>query len=178
MAQLIPLYGWVIFHCIYVPHRLYPFLYWWTNVHTFFKWITNKHLLHSIGKSVLSIHGWFPLLFTWNFHSTVSWLWCCSVAQSCPTLFDPIDCSTPGFPSFTISRSLLKFMSIEPMMPSNHLILCHPLLLLALNFPSIRVFPSELALQVRWPKYWNISPPNEYSGLISFRIDWLYSNTK
>ena len=78
--------------------------------------------------------------------------------------------------SFTISRSLLKLMSIELVMPSNHLILCHPLLLLPSIFPGIRVFSSESALRIRWPKFWNfsfsISPSNEYSGLISFRIDW------
>ena len=75
---------------------------------------------------------------------------------------------------FTISRSLFKLMSIELVMPSNHLILCHPLLLLSI-FPSIRVFPSESALRIWWPKYWSfsfsISSSNEYSGLISFRID-------
>ena len=78
--------------------------------------------------------------------------------------------------SFTISWSLLKLMSIDSVMPSNHLILCRPLLLLPSIFPSIRVFSSELALHVRGPKYWSfsfsISPSNEYSGLISFRIDW------
>ena len=76
--------------------------------------------------------------------------------------------------SFTISWSLLKLMSIESVMPSNLLILCCPLLLLPSIFPSIRVFSSELALCVRWPKYWSfsISPSNESSGLISFRIDW------
>ena len=77
---------------------------------------------------------------------------------------------------FTISHSLLNLMSIESVMPSNHLILCHPLLLLPSIFPSIRVFSSKLALCIRWPKYWSfsfsISPSNEYSGLISFRIDW------
>ena len=74
--------------------------------------------------------------------------------------------------SFTISQSLLKFMSIELVMPSNHLVLCHPLLLPSF-FPSIRVFSNELALHIRWPKYWsfNISASNEYSVLISFRID-------
>ena len=76
-------------------------------------------------------------------------------------------------------RSLLKLMSIESMMPSNHLILCHPLLLLPIIFPSIRVFSSESALCIRWPRYWSfsisISPSNEYSGLISFRIDCLLS---
>ena len=78
--------------------------------------------------------------------------------------------------SITISQSFLKLMPIELMMPSNHLILCHPLLLLPSIFPSIRVFSNELALLIRWPKYWSfsfsISPSNEYSGLISFRTDW------
>ena len=78
--------------------------------------------------------------------------------------------------SFTISRSLLKLMSIESVMPSNHLVFCHPLLLLPSIFPSIRVFSSELALHIRWLKCWSfnftISPSNEYSGLISFSIDW------
>ena len=81
--------------------------------------------------------------------------------------------------SFTIFRSLLKLMSIELAMPSNHLILCHPLLLLPSIFPSIRVFFSESALHIRWPKYWNfsfsISSFNEYSGLIFFRSDWFQS---
>ena len=79
--------------------------------------------------------------------------------------------------SITNSWSLLKLMPIESAMPSNHLILCHPLLLLPSIFPSIRVFSNESVLYIRWPKYWcfsfNISPSNEYSGLISFRIDWL-----
>ena len=79
--------------------------------------------------------------------------------------------------SFTISQSLLKLMSIESVIPSNHLILCHPLLLLPSIFPSIRVFSNESALRIKWPKYWSFSfcnsPSNEYSGLISFRIDWL-----
>ena len=83
----------------------------------------------------------------------------------------------PGFLSITNSRGLLKLMSIESMMPSNHLILCHLLLLLPSNFPRIRVFSNKSVLHIRWPKYWsfsfNISPFNEYSGLISFRIDWL-----
>ena len=78
--------------------------------------------------------------------------------------------------SFTVSRSLLKLKSIELVMPSNHLSLCHPLLLLPWIFPSIRVFSNESALPIRWSKYWSfsfsISPSNEYSGLISFRMDW------
>ena len=76
--------------------------------------------------------------------------------------------------SITNSRSSLKLMSIELVMPSNHLILCCPLLLLPSIFPGIKVFSSELALHIRWPNYWSfsVSPSNEYSGLISFRIDW------
>ena len=102
---------------------------------------------------------------------------CCSVTQSCPTLCDPMNCSMPGFPVLHYLWSLLKLMYIESMMPSNHLILCYPLLFLPSVLPSIRVFFNELALHLRWPKYWsfNISPSREYSGLISFRIDWLIS---
>ena len=88
-----------------------------------------------------------------------------------------MDCSTPGLPVLTNFRSLPKLMSIESMMPSNHLILCHPLLLLPSIFPSIRVFSNESVLLIRWPKYWsfsfNISPYNEHPRLISFRMDWL-----
>ena len=81
--------------------------------------------------------------------------------------------------SFTISRSLLKLMSIESVMPSNHFIICRPLLVLPSIFPSIRVFSSESVLRIRWPKYWcfsfSISPSKEHPGLISFRMDWLIS---
>ena len=87
-----------------------------------------------------------------------------------------MDCSTPGFPVPHNSWSLLKHMSFESVMPSNHLILCHPLLLLPSIFPSIRVFSNESALCIGWPEYWSfsfsISPSSEYSGLISFMIDW------
>ena len=80
-------------------------------------------------------------------------------------------------PSFTIPQSLLKLMSIDSVIPSNHLILCHPLLLLPSIFPSIRVFSNESALRIRWPKYWsfsfNISPSNEHTELISFWMNWL-----
>ena len=83
----------------------------------------------------------------------------------------------PPCPSPTNSRSLLKLMSIESVMPSSHLILCHPLLLPPSTFPSIRVFSNESAFHIRWPKYWsfsfNISPSNKHPGLISFRMDWL-----
>ena len=109
----------------------------------------------------------------------------CSVAQSCLTLGDPMTAAHQASLSFTISWSLLKLMSIESVMPSNHLILCcpllqpsHPLLSLsppALNLPSIRVFSNELSLCIRWPKYWSfsfsISHSSEHPGLISFRMD-------
>ena len=95
----------------------------------------------------------------------------CSVMSNSATLWTA---ASQASLSITNSQTLLKFMSIESMMPSNHLILCHPLLLPSI-FPSIRVFSSEPVLHIRWPKYWsfsfNISPSNEYSGLISFRID-------
>ena len=100
---------------------------------------------------------------------------CCSVPQSCTTICDPMDCSTLCFLVLPISWSLLKLMSIESVMPSNHLILCLPLFLPSI-FPSIRAFSNESALHIRWPKYWSfsfsISPSNGYSGLISLRIDW------
>ena len=100
-----------------------------------------------------------------------------SVTQSCPTLCDPMNTARQASMSITNSRSLPKLMSIESVMASNHLILCHTLLLLPSNFPSIRVFSNEPALCIRWPKYWsfsfNISPSNEHPGLISFRMDWL-----
>jgi len=99
-----------------------------------------------------------------------------SVSQLCLTLCDPMDCSTPGLPVHHNSQSLLKLMFIESVMPSNHLILCRPLLLLPSIFPSIRVFSNELVHCIRWPKYWSFSfsigPSNEYSGLITFSIDW------
>ena len=98
-----------------------------------------------------------------------------SFIQSCLTLCGPMNCSTPGLPVHHQLLELLKLISIESVMPSNHLILSHPLLLPPSIFPSIRVFSNESALHIRWPKYWSfsISPSNEYSGLISFRMDWL-----
>ena len=87
-----------------------------------------------------------------------------------------MDCSTPGFPVLHCLPNLLKLISIESVMPSNHLILCLPLLLLPSIFPSIRVFSNESALPIRWPKYWcfsfSISSSNEYSGLVTFRTAW------
>ena len=100
-----------------------------------------------------------------------------SVAQSCPTLCDPTNCSTSGLPVHNQLPSLPKPMSIELVMPSNHLILCHPLFLLPSIFPGIRVFSNDSPLRIRWPTYWsfsiNISPSNEHPGPISFRMDWL-----
>ena len=94
----------------------------------------------------------------------------CSVVSLC----DNMNCSTPGLP---VHHQLPEFTSIESVMPSSHLILCHPLLLLPSIFPSMRVFSNELVLRIRCPKYWsfsfNISPSNEHSGLISFRMYWL-----
>ena len=94
-----------------------------------------------------------------------------SVTQSCPTLCDPMDCGTPGSLSITNSQSPHNLTSFESMMPSNHLILCRPLLLLPSIFPSIRVFSNDSARYLRWPKYWSfsfsISPSNEHSELIS-----------
>ena len=94
----------------------------------------------------------------------------------CLTFWDPMDCSTPGFLSFIISWTLLKFMSMESMMPSNHLILCHPLFLLPLIFPSIRVYSNESVLSIRWPKYWSFSFGISLQWIFrtdSFRMDWL-----
>ena len=105
------------------------------------------------------------MFYLWNF------LQFSSVAQSCLTLCDP-----QASLSITNSWSLLKLMSIESVTPSNHLILCRPLLLPPSIFPRIRVFSNELVLPIRWPKYWSLCfsiSPNEYSGLISFRMDWL-----
>ena len=100
-----------------------------------------------------------------------------SVAQLCPTLCNPTNRSTPGLPVHHQLQSPPKPMSIESVMPSNHLILCYPFLLLPSIFPSIRVFSNDLALRITWPKYWsfnfNISPSNEHQGVISFRMDWL-----
>ena len=97
-----------------------------------------------------------------------------SVAQSCPTLCDPMDRSMPSHP---VHHQLPEFTQIHVhrVGDANHLILCRPLLLLPSIFPSVRIFSNESALRIRWPKYWsfNISPSNEHSGLISFRMDWL-----
>ena len=101
----------------------------------------------------------------------------CSATQLCLTRCDLMDCSTPGLPVHHLLPEFTKFMSIELVMPSSHLILCCPLLLLPPIPPSIRVFSNESTLHMRWPKYWRFSfsivPSKEYPGLISFRMDWL-----
>ena len=100
------------------------------------------------------------------------------VTKSCPTLWHPMDCSNARLSCPSLSPSLLKFMSIDSVMLSNHLILYCPLLLLSSILPNIRAFSKKSALCIRWPKYWNFSfsnrPSNEYLSLISFRIDWFY----
>ena len=113
---------------------------------------------------------------------------CFSVTRSCPTLCNPRDCNTSGSSVLHYLPEFLKFMSIESVMPSNHLILCHPLLLLPSIFPSIRVFSNESVLRIKWPKYWSfsfsISPSSEYSGgwsgwisLQSKGLSRIFSNT-
>ena len=101
-----------------------------------------------------------------------------SVAQSCPTLFDPMNRSMPGLPVHHQLRDSLRLTSIESVMPSSHLILCHPLLVLLPIPPSIRVFSNESTLRIRWPKYWSFSfsiiPSKQIPGLIFFRMDWLH----
>ena len=100
-----------------------------------------------------------------------------SVARLYPTLYNPMNGSTPGFPVHHHPQTLLKLMSIESVTPFSHLILCHSLFLLPSIFPSIRVFSKQSVLHIRWPYYWSfsfgISPSSEYAGLISFRNDWL-----
>ena len=110
--------------------------------------------------------------------STSLWKWFSSVSRSIVSdSVTPWTAACQASLSITNSWSLPRLMSIESMMPSNHLILCHPLLLLPSIFPNIRIFSNESALRIRWPKYWSfsfsISPFNEYSRLFSFRMDWL-----
>ena len=108
---------------------------------------------------------------------SVVWSQFSSVAQLCPTLCNPMDGSTPGLPVHHQLPESTQTHVHQLVMPSSHFILCHPLLLLPSIPPSIRVFSSESPLHIRWPKYWSfsfsISPSNEYSGLISFKMDWL-----
>ena len=132
------------------------------------KFIASTHLTLLLRRTMQN--NWEKTPNFWLLSQSVS-----SVAQSCLILCDPMNCSTPGPLSITISRSLLRLMSIESVMPFSHLTLCRPLLLLPPIPPSIRVFSNESALHTRWPKYWsfsfNISPSNEHPGQISFRMD-------
>ena len=124
-------------------------------------------------------HSLNHLYITYNTkYNVIPILFLLCIVLSCVQLFvTPWTAAHQASLSFTIFQSLLKFMSTELVVPSNRLIFCHPLLLLPSIFPSIRVFSNELTLRIRWPKYWgfsfSISPSNEYSGLISCRIDWL-----
>ena len=133
------------------------------------------------GKEYLSVVLRYLICFTllWQPSETkiISSVQFSSVAQSCLTLCDPMNRSMPDLPVHHQLLDLLKPMPIKSVMPSSHLILCHPLLLLPPIPPSIRVFSNESTLHIRWPKYYSfsfsISPSNEHPGLISFRMDWL-----
>ena len=136
-------------------------------------WCMIKHLLKfSSSQKTVNVNFFFFLILVFHEELTniLPSVQFSSVAQSCPILCGPTDCQASL--STTSSRSLLTLMSTESVVPSNHHILCRPLLLPSV-FPTIRVFSSESALHIRWPKYWSfsfsISPSNEYSGLISFR---------
>jgi len=145
--------------------KIYDFIYY--DFMGFFMWTILKVFIES---AIILLLFSYILVF-WPQFSSVQLL-------SCVRLFaTPWTAAHQASLSITNSRSLLKLMSHESVMPSNYLILCHPLLLLPSIFPSIRIFSNESVLHIRWPKYWNfsfnISPSNEYSGLISFRTDWL-----
>ena len=136
---------------------------YWSFVSDFFFWL------------IACIRVW-PTIS--SLHVNLKWI-CSSIQSLSPVQLFMTPWTTACQVSLSITNSccLLKLMSFELVMPSNHLILCHPLLLPCSIFPSIRVFSNESVLLIRWPKYWsfsfNISPSNEYSGLISFRMDWL-----
>ena len=141
-------------------------------------WRLNNHKIQNSSewKYFRSLKYIFKEMFYLRLHVLrISALQFSSVAQLCPTLFNPMTAAHQASLCIINSQSLLKLMSIESVMPSNHPILCCPLLLPPSIFPSIRVFSSESVLCIRWPEYWsfsfNISPSNEYSGLISFRIE-------
>ena len=118
---------------------------------------------------------WTLSLWPWASEEGMWESFCCSVTKSRPTLYHPVDCSTPGS-SVLCYRPKFAQIHVQLLMQSNHFIFCFPLFLLPSIFPSTRVFSNESALHIGWPKYWSfscsISPSSEYSGLISFRIDW------
>jgi len=148
-------------------------------------WVAPRAWLSFIELDKAVVLVWLDWLVFCEYGFSVSALWCplatltvllqsLSHVQVC----NPMDCSMPGFLVNHQLPELLKLMSLKTVMPSNHLILCCPFILLPSIFHSIRVFNNESALYIRWPKYWSfsysISPSSEYSGLISFRMDWLY----
>ena len=126
-----------------------PFL---TLRHHLYGWIENKVINYTFCLATLfvSVRLETMLFLVLHYH-------CCSVPQSSLTLCNPMACSTPGFPSFAISQSLLKLMSSESIIPSNYLVLCHPILLLTSIFPSSMVFSKKSALPIRWPNYWALA---------------------
>ena len=148
------------------------------NVKISFFFIVNSYFMNIGSTFSLSIH-----LLISTYVAFISSVQFSSVAQSCPTLYDPMDCTWQASLSITSSRSLLKLLSIESGTSSNHLILCCPLPLPTSIFPSIRVFSNDSVLHIRWPKYWSfsfsISSSNEYSGLISLGwTDWISLQSK
>ena len=177
------IFGWEVFHCVCVYMCVCVCVCvcvsFWISVFIFFGYIPRSGITGSDGSS--HFHFWGnPMLFSTvatPIYIPTNSVQFSSVAQSCLTLWDPMDCRMQGLPVHHQLPELLKLMSIESVMPSNHLILCHSLLLLPSIFTSIRVFPNESVLHIRCPKYWSfsfsISPSNEYSRLISFRMDWL-----
>ena len=128
------------------------------------------------GRGHTCAYGRFTLLYSGNQYNTAKQFFVVQLLSHVRLFVTLWTAARQASLSFTISWSLLKLMSTESVMPFNYLILCHPFLLLPSIFPSIRVFSNELALCIRWPKYWSfsfsISPSNEYSGLISFKMDW------
>ena len=139
----------------------------------------NNHVENHLGKYKFKSFAHFKVGFfkLWVLNLLYT-LWITSVQLLSPVwLWNPMDCSTPGFPVQHQLPELAQTLFLESVIPSNHLILCSPFLLLPSIFPSIRVFSNESVLHIRWPKYWSFSfscsPSNEYSGLISFRMDWL-----
>ena len=132
-----------------------------------------KELLYQI---FICKYFFFPCLCLDCYLNDIFWWICCWITQSCLTLCNPMDCSMPGFPVLQHLPELAQTHVhwVDDAIQPSHPLLSHPLFLLTSIFPHTRVFSNELAHQIRWPKYWSlsISPSNEYSGLISFRIDW------
>ena len=146
----------------------------------------NKPLSHSSPPECQSLNNFFPAIsycfskccYSWHhFRYCLCCCCCCSVDKSCPTLCDPMNHSIPGLLSLTVFRSLLKFMSIESVIPSNHLILYLSLLLLPSIFPTIRVFSIEMVHLIKQPKFWSFStsPSNEYLGWFPLGLTCLIS---